>query len=141
MVFQSPNPLSMSIYKNMAFPLKIAGIKDKKEVEERVEKTLRQAFLWKEVHDRLTSDARNLSGGQQQRLCIARALILEPEILLLDEPTSFLDVKAGQVIEKLLISLKKTCTILVVSHYRKQAQRIVDRILKLENGRLQEVAT
>jgi len=141
MVFQSPNPLPMSIYKNMAFPLKIAGIKDKKKANKKIEKTLRQAFLWDEVRGRLDHDARNLSGGQQQRLCIARALILEPEILLLDEPTSSLDTEAGKVIEELLGSLKTTCTLLVVSHYQEQVQRIADRILKLENGRLQEVAT
>jgi len=136
MVFQSPNPLPMSIYKNMAFPLKIAGIKDKKKVDERIERALKQAFLWVEVRDRLDHDAGNLSGGQQQRLCIARALILEPEILLLDEPTSSLDAEAGKVIEELLINLKKTCTILVVSHYREQVQRIADQIFKLENGQL-----
>ena len=141
MVFQSPNPLPMSIYKNMAFPLKIAGIKDKKKVDERIEKALRQAFLWDEVFNRLDHDARNLSGGQQQRLCIARALILEPEILLLDEPTSSLDAEASKVIEELLDSLKKTCTLLVVSHYQEQVQRIADRILKLENGQLKEVVT
>ncbi|NIA19688.1 MAG: ATP-binding cassette domain-containing protein [Xanthomonadaceae bacterium] len=103
----------------------------------RIEKILRQAFLWDEVRNRLDHDARNLSGGQQQRLCIARALILEPEILLLDEPTSSLDTEAGKVIEELLSSLKETCTLLVVSHYQEQVQRIADRILKLENGRLQ----
>ncbi|MEA2109311.1 MAG: ATP-binding cassette domain-containing protein [Pseudomonadota bacterium] len=117
-------------------PRSLTGIKDKKEVNERIEKALRQAFLWDEVCDRLDHDAGNLSGGQQQRLCIARALILEPEILLLDEPTSSLDAEAGEVIEKLLISLKKTCTLLVVSLYREQVQLIADRILMLENRRL-----
>lgn len=140
MIFQSPNPLPMSIYKNMAFPLKIAGIKDKKEVDSRIKKTLRQAFLWNEVSDRLDSDARNLSGGQQQRLCIARALILEPEILLLDEPTSSLDANAVKVIEELLTSLKETCTLIIVSHYQEQIQRIADRILRLEKGHLREAA-
>ncbi len=141
MVFQSPNPLPMSIYKNMAFPLKIAGIKDKERVDERIEKALQQAFLWDEVCNRLDHDARNLSGGQQQRLCIARALILEPEILLLDEPTSSLDAEASKVIEELLSRLKETCTLLVVSHYQEQVQRIADRILMLENGRLKDVVT
>ncbi len=137
MVFQAPNPLPVSISKNMAFPLKIAGIKEKKEVDERVERALRQAFLWPEVKDRLDHDARTLSGGQQQRLCIARALILEPEILLLDEPTSSLDAEAGAVIEKLLTSLKKSCTLVVVSHYQEQVRRIADRVFRLEKGNLQ----
>ncbi len=134
MVFQAPNPLPASIYKNMAFPLKIAGVKNRKEVDERVEKALRQAFLWTEVKDRLTDDARTLSGGQQQRLCIARALILEPEILLLDEPTSSLDAEAGAVIEDLLSELKSDCTLVMVSHYQEQVRRIADRVFRLENG-------
>ncbi len=136
MVFQAPNPLPASIYKNMAFPLKIAGTREKEEVDERVERALRQAFLWREVRDRLDHDARTLSGGQQQRLCIARALVLEPEILLLDEPTSSLDAEAGTVIEGLLTDLKQSRTLVVVSHYQEQVQRLADRVFRLEKGRL-----
>jgi len=104
MVFQTPNPLPMSIFKNVAFPLKLAGIKNKKLIAERTEKALKNAFLWNEVKDRLDKDARSLSGGQQQRLCIARTLILKPDIFLMDEPTSSLDEKSMAVIEELLLS-------------------------------------
>ena len=136
MVFQVPNPLPMSIYKNVAFPLKLAGFKDKHQIAHKVETALKRAFVWKEVKDRLNDDARALSGGQQQRLCIARALILEPEILLLDEPTSSLDARAGAVIEDLLVSLKERCTLLVVSHYLDQVKRIADTVLELSDGLL-----
>jgi len=134
MVFQVPNPLPMSIFKNVAFPLKLAGFCDKQAAAEKVEEALRRAYLWEEVRDRLTDHAMQLSGGQQQRLCIARALILEPQILLLDEPTSSLDATAAAVIEGLLVNLKKRCTILVVSHYLAQVQRIADRVLELADG-------
>jgi len=134
MVFQVPNPLPMSIFRNVAFPLKLAGFCDKPAVAEKVEEALRRAYLWEEVRDRLTDHAMQLSGGQQQRLCIARALILEPQILLLDEPTSSLDATAAAVIEELLVNLKKRCTILVVSHYLAQVQRIADRVLELADG-------
>ncbi len=134
MVFQEPNPLPMSIYKNVAFPLKLAGIKDKAIIEARVYSALQQAFLWEEVKDRLTADARTLSGGQQQRLCIARTLILNPEILLLDEPTASLDTRACEVIEALLLALKTDCTILMVSHYMDQVRRVADRVIELADG-------
>ncbi|MBU0652104.1 MAG: ATP-binding cassette domain-containing protein, partial [Proteobacteria bacterium] len=98
---------------------------------DRVEQALKRAYLWDEVKDRLNEDALLLSGGQQQRLCIARALILEPEILLLDEPTSSLDPKAGAVIEELLVNLKDSCTLLIVSHYKDQVQRIADAVFEL----------
>jgi phosphate transport system ATP-binding protein len=98
-----------------------------------VHTALEQAFLWEEVKDRLEESALNLSGGQKQRLCIARALILEPEILLCDEPTSSLDSKAAGIIEELLVSLKKDCTLLVVSHYLDQVRRIGDLVMTLEN--------
>ena len=133
MIFQEPNPLPMSIGKNMAFPLKLAGVRDKYLIEEKVRTALEQAFLWEEVKDRLEESALYLSGGQKQRLCIARALILEPEILLCDEPTSSLDSKAAGIIEELLVSLKKNCTLLVVSHYLDQVRRIGDLVMTLEN--------
>jgi len=138
MVFQTPNPLPMSISGNTAFPLKLAGISNKKIVAERVEQVLRRTHLWNEVKDRLNEDARNLSGGQQQRLCMARALILEPEVLLLDEPASSLDAKAAAGIEDLMRDLKQQCTLIVVSHYMDQVQRIADRVLTLEEGRFIE---
>ena len=136
MVFQDPNPLPMSIYKNIAFPLKLSGEKRKKVIEERVQEALIHAFLWDEVKDRLDADARTLSGGQQQRLCIARALILRPEVLLLDEPTASLDYKAAAVVEDLLLNLKAHCTLLIVSHYMEQVHRVADCVMELANGRL-----
>jgi phosphate transport system ATP-binding protein len=134
MVFQEPNPLPMSIYKNAAFPLKLAGEKDRQAIEAKVHAALARAFLWDEVKDRLAADARTLSGGQQQRLCIARALVLEPEVLLLDEPTASLDAKAAGVIETMLAGLKSHCTILMVSHYLDQVQRVADCVMELRNS-------
>jgi len=136
MVFQVPNPLPMSIYKNVAFPLKLAGLKDKNLISEKVETALKSAFLWEEVKDRLRDNAFGLSGGQQQRLCIARVLTLEPQILLLDEPTSSLDASAGAVIEELMTNLKDRCTLLMVSHYLDQVKRIADTVLELSDGKL-----
>lgn len=136
MVFQTPNPLPMSIYKNVAFPLELAGKNDRKTTQVMVEESLKMAGLWEEVHDRLDTSALELSGGQQQRLCIARAMILQPEVLLLDEPTSSLDHKAAEAIERLLLKLKEKCTILVVSHYLDQVQRIADAIVELRQGDL-----
>ncbi len=130
MVFQTPNPLPMSIRKNVAFPLKLTGERSREVVAGRVEHALKMANLWNEVKDRLNDDARTLSGGQQQRLCIARALVLEPEVLLLDEPTSSLDQASTAVIEELLTGLKDRLTILVVSHYLEQVIRISDRVVK-----------
>lgn len=134
-VFQTPNPLPMSVYRNVSFPLKLAGFTQKGETADRVEQALRRAYLWDEAKDRLNENALALSGGQQQRLCIARALILEPEILLFDEPTSSLDEKAGAVIEELLVRLKESCTLLVVSHYRDQVRRIADAVFTLADGK------
>jgi phosphate transport system ATP-binding protein len=136
MLFQVPNPLPMSIFKNVAFPLKLMGEKDKIRISQKVRDTLERAFLWAEVKDRLSEDARTLSGGQQQRLCIARALILEPQVLLLDEPTSSLDETSVRVIEDLLLDLKQTCTIVLVSHYMDQVKRIADNGLVLTDRQL-----
>lgn len=134
MVFQVPNPLPMSIYKNVAFPLKLANVKDKIIIEERVEEALKNAFLWDEVKDRLNCPALELSGGQQQRLCIARAMIIRPEVLLLDEPTSSLDMEAALKIVRLMVELKKRCTLVVVSHYADLTRRISDHVLMLKDG-------
>lgn len=134
MVFQTPNPLPMSIRRNIHFPLKISGEKNQRLLDERMEQALQAANLWNEVKDRLNDDARKLSGGQQQRLCIARALVLEPEVLLLDEPTSSLDRASTEVVEELLTGLKQQLTILVVSHYMEQVARISDRIISFSEG-------
>jgi len=134
MVFQKPNPLPMSIFKNVAFPLKLAGLHDRSQTEMKVEDALREAFLWDEVKDRLDKDARSLSGGQQQRLCIARALIVGPEVMLMDEPTSSLDARAAAIIEELMITMKKHCTILLVSHLMGQVSRLADTVMELEDG-------
>ena len=136
MVFQIPNPLPMSIYKNLTLPLKMAGIKNRGLQHDRVERVLKDSFLWAEVKDRLREDARTLSGGQQQRLCIARALILEPEVLLLDEPTSSLDEGAVAEIENLLLSLKESCTLLMVSHDLAQVERVADAVVEIADGAL-----
>jgi phosphate transport system ATP-binding protein len=139
MIFQEPNPLPMSIAGNMAFPLKLAGVRDKSMIREKVQKALAQAFLWEEVKDRMEESALDLSGGQKQRLCIARALVLEPEVLLCDEPTSSLDPKAAGIIEDLLVSLKTHCTLLVVSHYMDQVRRTADRVMALEDHGLKQI--
>lgn len=126
MVFQKPNPFPKSIYENVAYGLKVRGVKKKSFIEERVEKSLQQAGLWNEAKDRLHSSATALSGGQQQRLCIARALATEPEILLLDEPTSALDPISTRHIEELVGELRKDVTIVIVTHSLHQAARVSD---------------
>jgi phosphate transport system ATP-binding protein len=138
MLFQVPNPLPMSIFKNVAFPLRLMGEKDQIRISQKVRDVLERAFLWTEVKNRLSEDARTLSGGQQQRLCIARALILEPQILLLDEPTSSMDETSVRVIEDLLLDLKQTCTIVLVSHYMDQVKRIADNGLVLTDRQLKQ---
>ncbi len=136
MVFQTPNPLPMTIFNNVAFPHKIMGVRDRTFLEETVRTALTKAYLWEEVKDRLHEDARLLSGGQQQRLCIARALSLHPDVVLLDEPTSSLDEKAAGVIENLLLELKRRLTVIVVSHSTDQVRRLADRVFRLSDGHL-----
>jgi phosphate transport system ATP-binding protein len=126
MVFQKPNPFPKTIFENVSFGLQIKGKSNRHQISERVEKGLKEAWLWDEVKDRLNSSAFELSGGQQQRLCIARALANDPEIILLDEPTSALDPQSTVKIEELLIELKKTVTIIQVTHNIAQAARISD---------------
>ncbi len=126
MVFQKPNPFPKSIFENVAFGLRINGIKNKDEIEKRVKHALIQAALWDEVKDRLDHNAYELSGGQQQRLCIARALAVEPEILLMDEPAASLDPVATARIEELMIRLKEKYTIIIVTHNMQQAARVAD---------------
>lgn len=128
MVFQKPNPFpAMSIYGNVASGLRLAGMRKRALLDERVERALRQAALWDEVRDRLSAPATSLSGGQQQRLCIARALAVNPAVLLMDEPTSALDPRATRQIEELLESLRHEVTIVIVTHNLQQARRISDR--------------
>lgn len=126
MVFQKPNPFPKTIYENVVYGLKVRGIKKRSFLQERCEQSLIAAGLWNEVKDRLHSGAQAMSGGQQQRLCIARALAVEPELLLLDEPTSALDPISTAHIEDLIVELKKTVTILIVTHNLHQAARVSD---------------
>ena len=128
MVFQKPNPFpTMSIWDNVAAGLKLNGVKDKNILNEIIEDSLKMAYLWEEVKDELKKPAVALSGGQQQRLCIARALAIQPEVLLMDEPASALDPIASQKIEQTIIELKKHYTIIIVTHNMQQALRVSDR--------------
>lgn len=138
MVFQNPDPLPMSIRRNIAFPLRLRGWK-RGRIAERTEEVLRMAYLYDEVKGRLNTDARHLSGGQQQRLCIARALAGEPEILLLDEPTSSLDSEAAGKIETLIEELGKDRTVILVSHHEAQIKRVASRVWRMEDGKLSVV--
>jgi len=126
MVFQKPNPFPKTIYDNVAYGLIVNGIKDKAYVARRVEESIKQAALWDEVKDRLHESALGLSGGQQQRLCIARALAIKPEVILMDEPASALDPLATQKIEELIQTLKEFYTIIIVTHNMQQAARVSD---------------
>jgi phosphate transport system ATP-binding protein len=127
MVFQQPNPFPMSIYDNVAYGPRIHGIRKKSTLDEIVEKSLRQAAIWEEVKDKLKKSALAISGGQQQRICIARTLAIEPEVILMDEPTSALDPISTLKIEDLATELKKSYTIIIVTHNMQQAGRISDR--------------
>ena len=126
MVFQKSNPFPKTIFDNVAYGLRVNGIKDKYYIQEHVEKSLKDAALWDEVKDRLNKNAFELSGGQQQRLCIARALAVEPEVILMDEPASALDPTATLKVEELMQELKKKYTIIIVTHNMQQAARISD---------------
>ena len=124
MVFQKPNPFPMSVYDNIAYGPRTHGVKKKAELDEIVEKSLRDAAIWDELKDRLKKSALGLSGGQQQRLCIARALAVKPEVILMDEPTSALDPISTSKIEDLVMDIKKDCTIVMVTHNMQQAVRV-----------------
>ncbi|WP_334027709.1 phosphate ABC transporter ATP-binding protein PstB [Alteromonas sp. P256] len=140
MVFQRPNPFPMSIYENVCYGLKLQGVRERRNLDDAVESALKQAALWDEVKDRLFEPAMTLSGGQQQRLVIARALSLKPEVLLLDEPTSALDPLTTLFIEELMESLKKQCTIVIVTHNMQQAARVSDYTAFFHQGKLVEYA-
>jgi phosphate transport system ATP-binding protein len=139
MVFQKPNPFPKSIFENVAYGLRVNGWKDKAKIAERVEESLIQGALFDEVKDRLHESALGLSGGQQQRLCIARALAVQPEILLMDEPASALDPIATQKIEELIHELKDALTIIIVTHNMQQAARVSDSTAFFYMGQLIEV--
>ncbi len=139
MIFQRSNPFPMSIYDNVAYGVRVNGLtKDHLKLDEIVERTLRGAALWEEVKDRLSKSAMTLSGGQQQRLCIARALAVEPEVLLMDEPASALDPISTAKIEELVYELKKSYTIVIVTHNMQQAARVSDESGFFLNGRMVE---
>ena len=138
MVFQKPNPFPKNIYENIAYAPRIHGLKNKKKLDKIVEKCLKQAFLWDEVKDRLSESARSLSGGQQQRLCIARALAVEPKIILMDEPCSALDPMATAKIEELIRYLSEDYTVVIVTHNMQQASRVSNYTAYLYIGELIE---
>ena len=141
MVFQKPNPFPKTVFENVAYGLRVNGIRDRAFIAERVEQSLRGAALWDEVKDRLEANGLGLSGGQQQRLCIARALAVEPEVLLMDEPASALDPIATQKIEELIFELKKDYTIIIVTHSMQQAARVSDATAFFYMGKLIEVGS
>ncbi|WP_137596932.1 phosphate ABC transporter ATP-binding protein PstB [Paucilactobacillus kaifaensis] len=141
MVFQQPNPFPMSIYDNVVFGLRVAGVRDKAKLDEAVQTALKQAAIWDEVKDKLDQNALALSGGQQQRICIARALAVSPDVLLLDEPTSALDPHSSRQIEATLLQLKEQYTIITVTHNLQQAARIADRTAFFLQGDLIEAAS
>ncbi|MEG0496861.1 MAG: phosphate ABC transporter ATP-binding protein PstB [Carnobacterium sp.] len=138
MVFQQPNPFPFSIFENVAYGLRIAGMKDKNKIAEIVEISLRKAAVWDDVKDKLSKSALALSGGQQQRVCIARVLAVEPAIILLDEPTSALDPVSSGKIERMLLELKEDYTMIIVTHNMQQASRISDKTAFFLDGHLIE---
>ncbi|WP_304677251.1 phosphate ABC transporter ATP-binding protein PstB [uncultured Lactobacillus sp.] len=138
MVFQQPSPFPFSVYDNIAYGLRIAGIKDKELIDQRVEESLKQAAIWKETKDNLDRIAQAFSGGQQQRICIARALAVRPKVVLLDEPTSALDPISSSEIEETLLELKHDFTFIMVTHNLQQASRISDYTAFLMSGDLIE---
>lgn len=138
MVFQKPNPFPKSIFDNIAYGLRVNGIKDKHYIEQRVEESLKSAALWNEVKDKLKKSAFELSGGQQQRLCIARAMAIKPSIVLMDEPASALDPLSTAKIEELIYELKKEYTIVIVTHNMQQAARVSDKTAFFYLGELIE---
>ena len=138
MVFQKPNPFPKSIFENVAYGMRVNGLNDKKLIEEKVEQALKHAALWDEVKDKLKKSAFAISGGQQQRLCIARALAVEPDILLMDEPASALDPISTSKIEELMFQLKNDYTIVIVTHNMQQAARISDHTAYFYMGELIE---
>jgi phosphate transport system ATP-binding protein len=138
MVFQKSNPFPKSIFENVAYGLRIGGVNDRRVLDEVVQTSLQRAALWEEVKDRLDTSAMSLSGGQQQRLCIARALAVDPEVLLMDEPASALDPIATQKIEELVYELKSNYTIVIVTHNMQQAARVSDRTAFFMMGKLVE---
>ncbi len=139
MIFQKPTPFPMSIFDNVAYGLRLQGMKDKNILTEKVEKALKGAALWDEVKDRLNDGASSLSGGQQQRLCIARAVAVEPEVLLFDEPTSALDPISTLAIEQLVVELKEQLTVIIVTHNLQQAARLSDYTAFMYLGELIEL--
>ena len=138
MVFQKPNPFPKSIFENVAYGLRVNGVRDRETIRSRVEESLRGAALWEEVKDKLKRSAFELSGGQQQRLCIARALAVQPSILLMDEPASALDPVSTSKVEDLIYELKKNYTIVIVTHNMQQAARVSDRTAFFYLGKLVE---
>ena len=138
MVFQKPNPFPKSVYENIAYGPRVAGVNDKKTLDEIVEHSIKNAALWDEVQDRLHESAMGLSGGQQQRLCIARALAIEPEVILMDEPCSALDPIATAKIEDLINKLKQRYTVIIVTHNMQQAARVSDYAAYMYLGKLIE---
>lgn len=139
MVFQTPNPFSKSVYDNITYGPKIHGIKDKEELDQIVEKSLKQAAIWDEVKDKLNQNALSFSGGQQQRICIARSLSVNPKVVLMDEPTSALDPISTAAIEELMYELKNQYTIVIVTHNMQQAARISDRTAFFLTGEVIEM--
>ncbi len=141
MVFQKPNPFQMSIFENVAYGLRVQGMKNETEIKDRVEDAIQKAALWKEVMPYMTKNANFLSGGQQQRLCIARCLAVEPQIILMDEPASALDPISTSKIEELIVQLREKYTIVIVTHNMQQANRISDNTAFFYLGKLVEFGT